>query len=166
MKQWISEQPSPWRKSSKRKSCYRDRVVRAFADRLLQGCYLYVQYTHILYSCYIFMLCMYVYMYIYIYIHMFMLYCLLFILMKRMLYSQYWMSYTTYFMLSAICHTLYTTCYIRLKPSPPLAQFPEECIYIYIMCVYIYIYIYTLYIYIYMYVCIYIYIYIYTYTCI
>ena len=26
MNKWISEQPSPWRKSSKRKSCYGDRV--------------------------------------------------------------------------------------------------------------------------------------------
>ena len=26
MNKWVSEQPSPWRKSSKRKSCYGDRV--------------------------------------------------------------------------------------------------------------------------------------------
>ena len=30
MNKWISEQPSPWRKSSKRKSCYGDRAYPSF----------------------------------------------------------------------------------------------------------------------------------------
>ena len=32
MNKWISEQPSPWRKYSKRKSCYGDRVYEAHPD--------------------------------------------------------------------------------------------------------------------------------------
>ena len=34
MNKWISEQPSPWRKSSKRKSCYGDRVYLSNAGFL------------------------------------------------------------------------------------------------------------------------------------
>ena len=31
MSKWVPEQPSPWRKSSKRESCYRDRVYGQFS---------------------------------------------------------------------------------------------------------------------------------------
>ena len=69
MNKWISEQPSPWRKSSKRKSCYGDRVY-----------YLFTYLLHICSSC-LFdrgcasrpwlsrSLCIYIYIYVYIYIY-------------------------------------------------------------------------------------------------
>ena len=51
MNKWISEQPSPWRKSSKRKSCYGDRVYAGGLvlpqppDRVRGTCYFVVWHS-------------------------------------------------------------------------------------------------------------------------
>ena len=37
MNKWVPEQPSPWRKSSKRESCYGDRVY-TYIGRLAETC--------------------------------------------------------------------------------------------------------------------------------
>ena len=67
MNKHISEQPSPWRKSSKRESCYGDRVYLTASGRGQdkRG----IAYNDIYYvQCISLYVCIYVYIYIYIYI--------------------------------------------------------------------------------------------------
>ena len=37
MSKWVPEQPSPWRKSSKRESCYGDRVYASEIHKIMMG---------------------------------------------------------------------------------------------------------------------------------
>ena len=80
MNKWVPEQPSPWRKSSKRKSCYGDRVYtlrfpaegrQPTGPRALYVYIMHVYSEHIHIYIYIYIyVCVYTCIYIYIYIYM------------------------------------------------------------------------------------------------
>ena len=129
MNKQMFEQPSPWRKFSKRESCYGDRVYYVIL------CYLY--YGILLIVCY---LC--VQIYIYIYIHMIVV-CLFFIQIDRQTDRQIALPRQ-----ENMQKYMYITMFLSLSLY----------IYIYIYTyIHIYIYIHTyiyIYIYVYIYICI------------